>query len=260
MLDSGNFSDNPSPVGDIKTRALVDAMGRLGYQAANVGLRELNLGYDAFVERVKGAEFPFISSNVVRKDTGEPVFRPYVILDVEQSNGRTVKVGVLGMVRYNPVFLKAGPDGSNLVISRPETMLARYLPEVREKSDVVVVLAALHREDAKAIGGKVEGIDIILGAYGGAFSVRDEVVGDTWIFYTGNQGKRIGETRLFFDQQGELTRTLSYMHFLTDRYPGNQTMQDYVNGVTVKINAVNETNAANAAGSSPAAAGGSRSR
>jgi 2',3'-cyclic-nucleotide 2'-phosphodiesterase (5'-nucleotidase family) len=211
-------------------------MGRLGYQAVNVGLRELNQGYDAFVSLVQGADFPFVSSNVVRKDTGEPVFKPYVILDMELSGGRQVKVGVLGAVRYNPVFLKAGPDNSNLVIARPETMIARYLPEVREKSDIVVLLAALHREDAKVISSKVEGIDIVLGAYGGIYTTRDEKIGDTWIFYTGNQGKRIGETRIFFDGQGGMEAPLSYMHYLTNRYPGNPKMLDYVNGVVADIN------------------------
>jgi 2',3'-cyclic-nucleotide 2'-phosphodiesterase (5'-nucleotidase family) len=237
LLDSGNFSDNPSPAGDVKTRGLLEGMGKLGYQAANVGLRDLNLGYDAFMERSKGAAFPFISANVVRKDTGEPVFRPYVIVDVKTGAGKSLKVGVLGAVRYNPVFLKAGPEGSNLIIARPETMIARYLPEVREKSDIVVLLAALHREDAKKIAAKVEGLDLVLGAYGGAFSVRDEAVGKTWIYYSGNQGKRIGETRLFFNEQGEMAKPLSYMHYLTNRYPDKQEMLDFVNSVIVKVNA-----------------------
>ena len=254
MLDSGNFSDRSGPAGDIKTGALVEAMGQLGYRAANVGLRDLNMGYDAFVKRVEGADFPFISCNVVRKDTGEPVFQPYAILDMELHGGKTVKIGVLGVVRFNPVFLKAGPDGSNLVVVRPETMISRYLQEVREKSDLVVLLAALHRQDARALAEKMEGIDIILGAYAGAFSSRDLVVGDTWIFYSGNQGKRIGETRLFFDEQGGLDDLVSYMHYLTLRYPENKEMLDYVNGVVVK------TNAARGVAASSAPAGGSGSR
>jgi hypothetical protein len=27
LLDTGSFSDNPSPTGDVKTRALLEAMG-----------------------------------------------------------------------------------------------------------------------------------------------------------------------------------------------------------------------------------------
>ena len=44
LVDSGNFSDNPTPQGDAKTRALVEAMGKIGYAAANVGERDVKLG------------------------------------------------------------------------------------------------------------------------------------------------------------------------------------------------------------------------
>jgi len=237
LLDSGNISDNPSPTGDIKTRALVEGMGLMGYQAANVGMRDMNMGYDSFAARIEDATFPFISSNIVRKDNGEPVFKPYTILNVEDRQGRKVRIGVLGVVRYNPVFLKSGPDETSMVIRRPEEVLEKYLPEVREKSDVIVLLAALHKADAKRITAMTDGIDVVLGSYGGAFSVRDEQSGGAWLFYTGNQGKRMGETRLYFNDDGELQDPISYMHFLTARYPGQEKMQEFVNGVTRKLNA-----------------------
>ncbi len=37
LLDSGNFSDNPTAEGDFKTATLLDAMELLGYQIVNVG-------------------------------------------------------------------------------------------------------------------------------------------------------------------------------------------------------------------------------
>jgi 5'-nucleotidase/UDP-sugar diphosphatase len=251
LLDSGNISDNPSPSGDIKTRALVQGMGLLGYKAANVGLRDMNMGYDPFAARIEGAAFPFISSNIVRKDNGEPVFKPYTIIDTKDRQGRSVRLGVLGVVRYNPVFLKAGPDGSSMVIRRPEQMLEKYLPEVREKADVIVLLAALHKADAKRITAMIEGIDVVLGSYGGAFSIRDEQSDGAWLFYTGNQGKRMGETRLYFNDDGELQDPISYMHFLTARYPGQEKMQEFVNGITKELN----TSRAAAQGGAAAAAG-----
>ncbi len=237
LLDSGNISDNPTPAGDIKTRALVKAMGMLGYQAVNVGLRDLNMGYEPFARRTGGASFPFISCNIVRKDSGEPVFKPYTIVQVSTPGGRNVRVGVLGVVRYNPVFLKSGPDGSAMVIRRPEKMLEKYLPDVRKKSDVVVLLASLHKDDAKRIAAMLDGIDLVLGSYGGAYTVRDETVGGSWLVYTGNQGKRVGETRLYFGEEGRLEDPISYMHFLTARYPGDEKMQKFVNQVTVELNA-----------------------
>jgi hypothetical protein len=44
LLDAGNFSDNPTASGDLKTRGLLNAMERLGYQVVNVGERDIRMG------------------------------------------------------------------------------------------------------------------------------------------------------------------------------------------------------------------------
>jgi len=213
-------------------------MNRLGYRAVNVGERDLVLGYDAFRERTRGAKFPFVSTNVVRKDTGAPVFDPYVVLEVPRAGGAPIRVGVLGAARFNPIFLKAGPDGTNLVIRKPEEAIAQYLPEVRAKSDIVVLLAALHKDDARAIAKAVPGIDLVIGAYGGIYTTRDEREGSTLLLYTGNQGKRIGESRVFLDGAGAIRSTTSFQYFLTGAYPGVQEWVDYANEVLARAGAV----------------------
>jgi 2',3'-cyclic-nucleotide 2'-phosphodiesterase (5'-nucleotidase family) len=211
-------------------------MVRLGYRAANVGERDLSLGYDEFVRRTEHADFPFVSANIVRRDTREPVFDPYLILDVEtEASDEPVRVGVLGVVRFNPVFLRSGPDDSDLVILPPLEAVKRYVEEVRERSDVVVLLAAIHRDDAHIIAKEVPGIDIVLGSYGSIYSTREETEGDTLICYAGNQGRRVGESRVFVDEGGKVERVTSFMHILTARYPSDPEMQDYVMEVDRKI-------------------------
>ena len=219
LLDSGNLSGNPSPAGELKTRRLVESMDRLGYRAVNVGERDLALGYDRFRSRTEGVSFPFVSTNIVRKDTGDPMFEPFVVLNVERPEGPPIRVGVLGVVRFNPIFLKAGPDGTNLVIAKPDEQLEKYVPEVRKKSDVVVLLAALHRDDARRIVSEIPGIDLVIGAYGGMYNTRDEQEGDTLLLYSGNQGKRLGESRIFLDGEARGLDATNYLHFLTTRYP-----------------------------------------
>ncbi len=46
LLDSGNFSDNPTAEGDHNTTALLGAMNTLGYEVVNLGERDIRMGYD----------------------------------------------------------------------------------------------------------------------------------------------------------------------------------------------------------------------
>lgn len=235
-LDSGNFSDNPNEEGELRTRILLEGMARLGYRVSNVGERDLALGYDAFAKNVEGVDLEFVSANVVRQGTREPVFKPWTVVDVKlPDGGRTLRVGVIGITRFNPVWQKAGPAGANLALAPPLEMVKKYLPEVRGKADVVVLLAALSRDDAGRIVRDVPGIDFVLGAYGGIYNANEETEGATRVFYTGNQGKRVGETRIFLDPSGKVVSSSSYLHNLIARYPDDPVTRAFVDEGNLKI-------------------------
>ena len=208
-------------------------MGKLGYAAVNVGEREMLMGYGEFLKKAEGVPFPFVSTNIVRQDTKEPVFKPYVVLEVKRHD-KPIRVGILGVVRFNPLFLKSGPDKSNLVIASPKDMLKRYLAEVRKRSDVVVLLAALHQDDARLLARDLPGLDFVLGAYGGFVTTEDSPEGKTRILYSGNQGKNVGETRLFF--QAEKIAAVSYTHQLAENYPDDERMLQFMRDVAARVN------------------------
>ena len=234
LLDTGNFSDNPTEVGDLRTSTLLKSMKTMGYKAINVGERDLTLGYDDFMKRTDGLGLEFVSTNIVKQGTKDPIFAPYTIVDVLGTSGKPVKVGVLGVDRYSPVWQKAGPAESNLGMAAPADMLAKYLPEVRAKSDIVVLLAALSKEDAHDLAKRFTDIDLILGAYGGIFNTVEENEGRVGIYYTGNQGKRIGETRISLDASRHIGDVTTYMHFMTLNYPEDKAMKDAIADVIAK--------------------------
>jgi len=253
LADTGNFSDNPTPAGDMKTRALLEGMTRLGYQVANVGERDLTAGYDALMERISGLPLKLVSSNLVRQDSKEPVFTPFTVIKVSGGKGRKdIKVGVLGVVRFNPVYQKAGPTGTNIVIVPPTEALQKLVPEVRKQADVVVVLAALHKDDARAIAMAVPGIDFVLGAFANMISgTEDEVVGATHLLYVGNQGKYVGESRVSIND-GKVASVSNYMHMLTARYPDDQATLNWLVGPLRKVQDVEKQ----AGGAVPTVSGG----
>jgi len=244
LLDSGNFSDNPTEKGDLRTATLLKSMKRLGYRAVNIGERDLTLGYEDFVTRTKGTGLSFLSTNIVKQGTKDTVFDPYVVFTVEGTSRKPVRIGVMGVDRYSPVWQKAGPPGSNLALAAPADMIAKVLPKVRAESDVVILLAALSKEDAHDLAIQFPEIDLVLGAYAGVFSTVEEREGNTRIYYTGNQGKRIGESRVTLDAARHITDVTTYMHFLTVRYPVDKTMDESIADVIAKTKAVEEPDVA----------------
>jgi 2',3'-cyclic-nucleotide 2'-phosphodiesterase (5'-nucleotidase family) len=233
LLDSGNFTDTPTPQGITKTRALLTAMETLGYSVVNVGERDLRQGYAALLENVGERNFALVSANVVRNDTKETVFEPFVIVDARAPEGEaTERVGVIGVVRFNPIFRKPGPDGAELAIVHPVEPVKQAAAKLREQGvERIVLLAALHRDDAARIVGQVPEIDFVVGSYGGHFMTKEDRVDDgAWLFYSGNQGKRFGETRVYTEPGGEVSQR-TRMHLLSKMYPAEQAMLDYVNSV-----------------------------
>jgi 2',3'-cyclic-nucleotide 2'-phosphodiesterase (5'-nucleotidase family) len=233
LLDTGNFSDNPGEAGEAKTAALLQAMERLGYQAANVGEREVRIGYDDFQKRVKSSRLQFVSANFVLQETQQPVFSPHIVVDAVAPDGQTRRrVGVVGAVRYNPLFLKDGPEGKKMVIAHPVERVRKEVEALRAKKvDLVVLLVSMHKDDARRIAAEVEGIDYILGAYGGTVTAFAEKEGDCSILYCGNQGKNVGETRIFLGAQGGVARDTTHMHLLTGAYPADPEMLHFVQSV-----------------------------
>src|SRR5262245_21450725 len=228
LLDTGNFSDNPTEKGDIRTVALLKEMAGLGYKVVGVGERDLTMGYDDLAKRIEGLPMKFISTNIVTQGTKKPIFAPYAIVDVPGRDGKPIRVGVLSTVRYTPVWQKSGPAGTNLAAAPVLEMVKTFLPEVREKSDVVVLMAALAKDDAHEVARQLPDIDVLIGSYGGIYSSLEEREGKVPVYYTGNQGKRIGESRINLAAGRRPSEIRTYIHFLTAKYPSDKEMADRV--------------------------------
>ena len=145
MVDSGNFSDHPTPVGDVRTRAVLEGIHKIGYSAVNVGERDMRLGWERFASRTEGSPLEFISSNIVDKATGTPVFKPYTVVDAVSTDGRRrIRTGVIGVARFNPIFSRPGPDGKTLSIAHPlEGVRSAVAALEAEDVEVTVLLAAI---------------------------------------------------------------------------------------------------------------------
>lgn len=129
----------------------VEFMNRMGYDAMAVGANDLLLKRDVMAQRRAEAEFPFLSANVVFTDSGKLAFEPYLVKEVGG-----VRVGVLALTD----FWGIGLDG--VQVTDALSAAARFVPELREQSDLVVVLARSGLDVAQEMAKTVPGIHFIL--------------------------------------------------------------------------------------------------
>src|SRR5690606_7217803 len=84
---------------------IIAAMNTLGYEAATLGNHEFNYGLDYLDKALAGAEFPFVSANLVRGElAAEPLsdttyIKPYIIVEKQLVDGsgatQTIKIGLV---------------------------------------------------------------------------------------------------------------------------------------------------------------------
>jgi 2',3'-cyclic-nucleotide 2'-phosphodiesterase (5'-nucleotidase family) len=128
----------------------------MGYDAMALGPRELLLGHDVLARRMEEARFPMLSANVVLTGTDELFAQPYMVIGV---GGR--QVGVIGLTRV------PGKPRTGFEVLDPQEAAARYVPEVADQADVVVILTNLRYQSALELAAFVSGIDVAIAALPG---------------------------------------------------------------------------------------------
>ncbi|MED1792527.1 bifunctional 2',3'-cyclic-nucleotide 2'-phosphodiesterase/3'-nucleotidase [Brevibacillus nitrificans] len=178
----GDYVAKIDPLKDGETHPVYKAMNLLDYDLGNIGNHEFNFGLEHLERSIKGADFPYINSNVYVDDkdnnpaNDKNLFTPYQILDrkFKDESGKevTLKVGVIGFVPPQIMqWDKANLEGK--VVAKDIVESAnKYVPEMKQKgADIIVAVAhsglgpvesAANLENASYQLSKIEGIDAIL--------------------------------------------------------------------------------------------------
>ena len=260
MLDTGDFSGDDNEPGRIKTQNLIEGMGSIGYDAVNVGEREMAGGVPAFMAKVAASKIPFTSASFVYRDTGEPLFAPFAIKSYALPGGRSIKIGYIGLATFNSAFARPAAGDRVVIMRRPAEALKASLEAVRRRVDTVVVLANLGLRDLEEALKGAPGVDLVLASAGGRVSPGGtlEPLGGSTVFYAGDQGKRMGEVRLTFGQgASKAAPSMRGTHvWLTRRYPSEPKLQGLIDATIARVNEANRRLALSAPAAPVAAAGG----
>lgn len=150
-------------------------MNSLNYDAMAVGNHDFNFGLKVQTKARSEAKFPWLSANTYESGTSETHFQPYLVKSIAG-----VRVGILGLTTPGIPSWDNAPNYAGLEFHEPLAEARKWVPMLRLKEQVDVVVVAMHmglEEDlatgvtspgqvpaenqAIAIAKEVPGIDLI---------------------------------------------------------------------------------------------------
>jgi len=168
----------------------IELMNAMRFDVMVMGNHELDFGQELLKKRISEAAFPVLAANV----SGMDALKPYAIKEVGG-----VKVGFLGVVAEDTPVITHPNNVIGLKFGLCQETVEKYLPEVRAKSDIVVVLSHIGYPADRMLAEKVRGIDVIIGGHSHTKVTDPPRIGDTLIVQAWEHAKALGVVDITFE-------------------------------------------------------------
>ena len=160
------------------------------YDAMTLGSGDFVIGFDLLKERMKEAQFPLLSANVVMSDTGDLIAQPYVVKDL----GQGYHAAIIGVTDADAASLVQAINGPAVRVLDPAEAVKRYVAEIGSRANFVIVLSHLGSEADLSLAEAVPGIGLIVGGKDGSIVPPTEIgPGHTISVQASSQGEYLGE-------------------------------------------------------------------
>jgi len=242
LMSAGNFYGTADVFNEAKSHFVARMMAWMGYDAVGVGNTDLGFGLDALVSDVVQYDLNVTCANLsplgerssVAADTPSgragleaakrlgTVFPPYLVVEKDG-----VRVGFLAVIAPNTVVHASAPEAESAPveavtwkITDPVAAAAALVPELRERCDLVVLLAHMDAADIGELAAKVPGIDFIVGGHDVRTIATGEPghLGDALFVKATARGQNIGVAVVDLKEDGGIAGVTNRVHFLDNTY------------------------------------------
>ena len=163
----------------------------LGYDGLNIGDNDLVLGVEYLRMLQRHSKIPFVSSNIKGKETGKPIFVPYLIKEI---NG--LRIGIIGLVTPDIADPVAG-EIANYSIEDPTMAAIEIINGPMVDCDHIIALAHLQAAEIESLAQVAPQISIIIGGHERSPVLSREINRTIWV-QTDAYGLSIGKLDLKF--------------------------------------------------------------
>lgn len=194
-LDGGDFMTG-NPISNIeyngaKGGALVELFRAVGLDAMALGNHEFDHPRENTVALIRNGKFPILAANVRYTGGGLITEKGYIIREVGG-----VRVGIICLAPDDLSSMIQSTACEGLESMGAVEVLKKLVPEVDEKTDLIVVLSHQGIGGDRIIAQEVDGIDIIVGGHSHTRLERGEWVGDVLIAQAGGRMRYLGKIDL----------------------------------------------------------------
>lgn len=195
-----------------------------------IGVEVLNVAEDDIDElKAQGIELQnddrFISANLISLESNAPLVRPYVIKQIPlRESERKFRIGFLGLAS-NDSFYRTEDKGYSW--ANPHESAKKWIPELRQKCDFLIVLACMASKDAVQLAVDNKDIDIVLTGFKHQWNVPPAKINHSTIVYAEDEGKILGELR-FRVIRGEKVDVSPTNHILTKAVKDDPEMAAFI--------------------------------
>jgi len=179
-------------IGNLKADLYMKSYNLMDYDAFTPGELDLSFGVGDLIKMSQQAKFPFLAANLIDVKSNEPVFKPYVIKELQE-----MKVGIFGLISNR--FSLGGPpeEKGKFKITDPIEAAKKAVGALRKKCRVIVALAHMEPDEEKMLIDKVHGIHFMVNGHLTHPQAEPQLVGRTQIFTAGARGEFLGQVDLF---------------------------------------------------------------
>jgi len=168
--------------------AVIEVFNMLGVNAACLGNHEFDISFANTLRLMEMAKYPFITTNVIYKESRQPLEKPYHIIKLD-----SLKIGVLGLTLMElPDKVKASNVESIEILPYRQAIM-EVLDEVDAQTDLIVILTHNGLEaDIELAKGLDHRVDIIIGGHSHSILSQPKVVNDILILQSGSYLQYLG--------------------------------------------------------------------
>lgn len=185
----------------------VKCLNAMGVTAMTVGNHEFDFGLENFQKLRKLARFPFLSSNIVWKDTKKLVDAPFVTLPLTKR----ISLSVIGVTTRELLTTTKPSNVEKLEVLEPVESVKRYYSALQRRGPVILLSHSRFSSD-REIAEAVPGLVAIIGGHDQLLFNPRRQVGPVSVFQAFEKGKYLGRVDLAVDRRSRQARITSWTY------------------------------------------------